>query len=68
MLLRFTSPRQAQAIGFIYDNSEESNHPLEYYAVTVDSVEALTGINFFSKLEKSIERKAESQYDMKWWR
>lgn len=68
VLLRFTSPRQAQAIGFIYDNSEESNHPLEYYAVTVDSVEALTGINFFSKLEKSIERKAESQYDMKWWR
>ncbi|MGN1257166.1 MAG: DNA/RNA non-specific endonuclease [Bacteroidaceae bacterium] len=68
VLLRFTAPDQAQAIGFIYDNDEDTNHPLEYYAVTVDSVEALTGINFFSKLEKRVERKAESQYDMKWWK
>ncbi|MGN0234216.1 MAG: DNA/RNA non-specific endonuclease [Bacteroidaceae bacterium] len=68
VLLRFTAPDQAQAIGFIYDNVEDSNHPLAYYAVTVDSVEALTGINFFSKLEKRVERKAESQYDLKLWR
>lgn len=68
VLLRFTAPGQAQAIGFIYDNAEDTDRTLESYAVTVDSVEALTGINFFSKLDKRIERKAESQFDMKYWR
>lgn len=68
VLLRFTAPGQAQAIGFIYDNGEDTDRTLESYAVTVDSVEALTGINFFSKLDKRVERKAESQFDMKYWR
>ena len=68
VLLRFTAPGQAQAIGFIYDNGEATDRPLESFAVTVDSVEALTGINFFSKLDKRVERKAESQFDMKYWR
>ncbi len=68
VLLRFTAPGQAQAIGFIYDNAEHADRPMADYAVTVDSVEALTGINFFSKLDKRVERKAESQYDWKYWR
>lgn len=67
VLLRFTAPGQAQAIGFIYDNGEDKDCTLESYAVTVDSVEALTGINFFSKLDKRVERKAESRFDMKYW-
>ena len=68
VLLRFTAPGQAQAIGFIYENKDELNQPMESYAVTVDSVESLTGINFFSKLQKNIERKAEKQFDWKYWK
>ena len=41
---------------------------MQSYAVTVDSVEALTGINFFSKLDKNVERKAESRFDWKYWK
>lgn len=68
VLLRFTAPGQAQAIGFLYDNEDKVNRPLADYAVTVDSVESVTGINFFSKLDKRVERKAESQFDWKYWR
>lgn len=68
VLLRFTAPGQAQAIGFLYDNADKVNRPLAEYAVTVDSVEAVTGINFFSKLDKRVERKAESQFDWKYWK
>lgn len=68
VLLRFTASGQAQAIGFIYENQDDVNRPLESYAVTVDSVETLTGINFFSKLQKHIERKAEEQFDWKYWK
>ena len=68
VLLRFTAPGEAQAIGFIYDNLEKVDRPMQSYAVTVDSVEALTGINFFSKLDKNVERKAESRFDWKYWK
>lgn len=68
VLLRFTAPGEAQAIGFIYDNLEKVDSPMQSYAVTVDSVEALTGINFFSKLDKNVERKAESRFDWKYWK
>ena len=68
VLLRFTAPGQAQAIGFLFDNAGGVNRPLAHCAVTVDSVETVTGINFFSKLDKRVERKAESRFDWKYWK
>lgn len=58
---------EAHAIAFVFDN-DESEQPLSRHAVTVDSVEALTGINLFSKLPKHVERKAEATFDLGQWR
>ena len=48
VLLDVTEP-EMKGIGFIIEN-EVSNKPLANYAVTIDEVESLTGINFFSDL------------------
>jgi len=65
VLLRFdgTTPKtiafilpQIRAVGQIKD-----------YVVTVNSVETLTGVDFFSALDSSIENKAESQYELNKW-
>ncbi|MCF0197006.1 MAG: DNA/RNA non-specific endonuclease, partial [Bacteroidaceae bacterium] len=66
VVLRLTKDG-AEAIGFIMNNSDET-HPLPYYAVTVDSVERRTGINFFSKLERRAERRAEAACDVTKWK
>lgn len=52
-----SSPR---AIGFIFKN-EKDNSPLRSYVVTVDSVESLTGIDFFPALPDVIEKQVEAQ-------
>ena len=66
VLLRMKSEKEAEAIGFIFNNNDD-NKPLESYACSVDEVEALTGINFFSKLPKRVEQKAEATYDYRNW-
>ena len=56
-----------KAIGFIIPN-EISTKELWAYAVSVDKVEALTGIDFFSGLvEDDLEEELERQFDMKKW-
>jgi endonuclease G, mitochondrial len=37
------------------------------YVVTVNSIETLTGIDFFPSLDSSIENKAESQFELNKW-
>ena len=50
------SPR---AIGFIYPNMTSPGN-MENYALTVDEVEEITGLDFFSSLPDEIENKVES--------
>lgn len=57
---------QQRAIGFILPN-EACELPIESYAVTVDSVEALTGIDFFPALPDEQESQLESQTDSRLW-
>ncbi|MCD8305004.1 MAG: DNA/RNA non-specific endonuclease [Prevotellaceae bacterium] len=66
VVLRWDGNRNAEAIGFIFDN-DSSHKPLRQHAVTVDSVERRTGIDFFSKLPKDVERRAEATYDCDRW-
>lgn len=40
---------------------------IEDYIVTVNSIESITGLDFFPELSKSIEEKTESQYQPKKW-
>lgn len=66
VLLDFDDPEQ-KAIGFILPN-QRSEESISTYAVTVDEVEARTGLNFFDKLldeEKQVE--LESSYDLSKW-
>lgn len=42
-------------------------YPIDWYAVTIDSVENLTGINFFETLTPEQEKKIESTYDLSQW-
>ena len=55
-------------IGFVMTN-ENSSDPLENFAVTVDSVQNLTGIDFFYLLPDSLEHALESEINIsKWFR
>ena len=58
-----SSPR---AIGFLFDN-ERSVAPLSTYAVTVDSIEWLTGMDFFAPLPDEFEEQLESAYQAAEW-
>jgi endonuclease G, mitochondrial len=54
------------ALGFLIPN-ENSTKPFSDYLVSVDSVEKITGINFFHHLPDSIEDKLEKQICLTYW-
>lgn len=54
-------------IGFIIENRETEKH-LHEFAVTIDEVEKLTGINFYGSLiSEELEEELESDFDLKHW-
>lgn len=55
-----------QGIAFIMKN-ESSSGDLKAYTVSIDSVEVLTGINFFPLLTPLQELKAEATFDLSFW-
>ncbi len=55
-----------QAIGFLFNN-EPSTGPLSAYAVSVDSIEHLTRLDFFSALPDDLENKIEAEADYLQW-
>lgn len=55
-----------KAIGFIFDNAH-CTAPLRSHIVTVDSVEAVTGLDFFSPLPDHIEDILEAYVDTLHW-
>lgn len=57
---------QPRGIAFIMPN-EDCDMPLYKYAVTIDSVEARTGIDFLYNLPDSLENYVEQNYDLKSW-
>jgi len=65
VLLDVKSPG-LKAIGFVMANQRLDGEPFKY-AVTVDSVEALTGIDFFANLQDEFENRIESQIDLEAW-
>ena len=54
------------SIGFIMPN-KAGNRPLMTYMLTVDEVEAQTGLDFFYNLPDSIEAQVESDYNIADW-
>jgi endonuclease G, mitochondrial len=55
-----------KAIGFLYDN-QSGHHKMEYYACTVDEVEKVTGMDFFSQLSDDVEVAIESKCNLDEW-
>lgn len=64
ILSPFTS--SPKAIGFLFRN-ERSIAPLSTYAISVDSIEVLTGMDFFSPLPDELENEIEAQADCAQW-
>jgi len=65
VILDYTEP-EIKGIGFIIPN-QGSQEPLQHFAVTIDSVEKVTGIDFFYKLPKDQQRIIESTVDLNEW-
>ncbi len=65
VLLDYREP-ELKAVGFVIPN-EKSNKPLDHYAMSVDEVEELTGIDFFPALPDNIENKLEKKYQVGRW-
>lgn len=60
------SPSRKEMIAFVLPN-EKCFRPIPDYAVSVDSVEHLTGIDFFPQLPDSLENRLESNSDYGRW-
>ena len=54
-------------IGFILPN-KVSNEPLAAFAVTVDTVEKATGLNFFSKVPQEEQERLERTISVNAWK
>lgn len=55
-----------RAIAFLMPN-RKLNYPVANYAMSINQVEELTGIDFFPQLEDPLENAVESQQDAKLW-
>ncbi|NPA66983.1 MAG: DNA/RNA non-specific endonuclease [Chlorobi bacterium] len=53
-------------IAFLIPN-EESDYPVISFAVPIDSIEKITGINFFASLPDSTQDKIEKNVNIKYW-
>jgi len=58
---------EEKAIGFLYANNDKKQ-TMEDAAVTVDSVEVVTGYDFFNQLNNKLEKRVEAAFDLKSWK
>lgn len=56
-----------RGIGFLMKN-QRNDEPWYHYAVSIDSVQKLTGINFYPSLDAALAQKVEASADAKPWR
>lgn len=56
-----------EAIGFLFENRDYGKTPLPSLAISVDSVEKVTGIDFFPSLPDSTERRMEATVNKEAW-
>lgn len=60
------TPPELKGIAFCFPN-EGSDSSLQQFVCTIDSVEQITGFNFFSSLPDTIEEKIESKINLDQW-
>ena len=61
------SPEKKSMIGFLLSNRVSSSE-LKSFVVSVDSIESITGIDFFHKLPDEIENELESKVNLEDWK
>lgn len=61
------SGNEYKGIGFLFDNKDYGKTPLQSMAIPIDSVEKVTGIDFFPFLPDAIEKKMEATVDRAAW-
>ncbi|MBE6343122.1 MAG: DNA/RNA non-specific endonuclease [Lentimicrobiaceae bacterium] len=66
VLLQEEEDGKIHTIGFVYENIS-GRKPMSTYAMTIDEVEEITGIDFFPSLPNKIEKKTESEVDFTKW-
>lgn len=66
-VLLIESGNNYYSIGYLMPNSEDCGRNYKEYAVTVDSIEKVTNLDFFYSLDDEIENKVESYIDQKFW-
>lgn len=64
-ILDYNQP-ETKAIGFLVPNSKLAC-PLSHYAVSIDSLESLTGLDFYPLLPDGEEQELESQVEISLW-
>jgi endonuclease G len=65
VILDYVEP-EIKAIAFVIPN-EASQLPLQHFAISIDEVEHITGLDFFPLLTDSVESKLESKFDINLW-
>lgn len=66
VILDYTQP-SLKGIAFLMPN-EVSTKPMMDYAVSIDEIEKITGIDFFTEIDDADEAKLESTFDVRAWR
>ena len=56
-----------QAIGFVLPN-EKSKKPIFDYALSIDSIEKISGFDFYPALRNRYEKKIEAQFNLQYWK
>lgn len=56
-----------EAIAFLFENRGHKNLPLSTFAIPVDSVEKVTGIDFFHLLPDDLETEMETRVNIDYW-
>lgn len=56
------------AIAFVIPNEKQTGRDHMEFAVSIDSLEILTGINFFHRLPRKIEKETEAEFDPEFWK
>jgi len=58
---------QYKGVGFLFENKDCKNIPLQAMAVPIDSVEKVTGVDFFHTLSSDHQQRLKSTIDWAYW-
>ena len=65
--LLVTDGNNVQTIALLIPQDANRKNSLSTYAMSIDELEKITGIDFFPNLEDTVEEQTESTYDITYW-